>query len=545
MPISDLLSRPLRALLALAAAAAMLLAAAPAALAAADTAAPTAPGTPTFTQVTAFAVTLTWTPSTDDVGVSEYLVRRTLPTGGTWTDGTPGTTNTITIRDLTPNNEYTFAILATDAAGNTSAASPAASVRTLRYTAGTMCSVTYRPMSSGSGSFFAQVDMTNLTEGPWQEWTLAFTLAPGQQIRPEWGFRQNGTRWSQTFVWLWSSGAGPLQPGGTRSTTFAGTYTGTNAPPTEYAINDHPCTVTGVAVPPGQPGNLTATDVRPGSVSLSWTAATPGSRPISGYEVLVDGYRYTCVGVNPLGCLVSGLSPATSYAFSVRAVDTAGLTGAAATIVVCTPAATPPTPPSGPVVSGITATGATLTWTPSTAGTAPLAGYVVYRLDGATETAVSVTPNATTTTATLTGLTPGASYAFRVRARDTGGVLSAPSPTAAFTTSAPPSTCKVAYAVSDWGNGSGFTANLTITNTGTTAVSGWTLRFAYPAGQRVVQGWNAAWAQTGTDVTAANLSWNATIAPGASTAVGFSGAHTGTNPRPATFTLNDVTCTVS
>ncbi len=544
MPISDARSRPLRAALTIAAAVALSLMAAPAAHAA-DTAAPTAPGAPSFTQVTPYAATLTWTPSTDDVGVGNYLVRRALPTGGTWTDSTPGTVNTITIRDLTPNNEYTFSVIAVDAAGNASPASPAASVRTLRYTAGTMCSVTYRPLGSGSGSFYAQVDMTNLSGGPWQEWTLAFTLAAGQQIQPEWGFRQNGTRWSQTFVSLWSSGAGPLQPGGTRSTPFAGTHTGSNPPPADYTINDHPCSVTGVAVPPGQPGNLTASDVRPGSVSLSWTAATPGTRPISGYEVLVNGYRYTCVGVNPLGCLVSGLSPATSYAFAVRAVDTSGLVGPATTIVVRTPAATPPTAPGTPAVSAITATGAVLTWTPSTAGTAPLAGYVVYRLDGTTETAVSVTPNATTTTATLTGLTPGTSYAYRVRARDTSGVLSAPSPTATFTTSAPPGTCAVTYAVSDWGNGSGFTANLTVTNTGSSAVSGWTLRFGFPAGQRVTQGWNAAWVQSGADVAATSLSWNATIAPGASTSIGFSAAHSGTNPRPAAFTLNGAACSMS
>jgi chitodextrinase len=539
--------RPLHAAIAAIALAAVSFASAPAALAAADTTAPTVPGAPVASQVTPFAVTLTWQHSTDDVGVSNYLVRRALPTGGAWVDSTSGATNTITIRDLTPNNDYTFSIIATDAAGNSSADSLTATVRTLPYTAGTMCSVTYRPTSSGSGSFYSQIDMTNLTPGPWQEWRLAFTLAPGQQIRPEWGFAQNGTRWSQTFVWLWSSGAGPLQPGGARSVALAGTYTGSNPPPTEFTINDHPCAVTGVPTPPGQPANLTASNVTAGSASLSWTAATPGTNPISRYEVLVNGFRYACVGVNPLSCLVTGLSPATSYAFSVRAVDTTGLVGPATTIAVQTPAATPPTAPGSLAVSGATATSAVLTWTASTAGTTPLAGYIVYRLDGATETPITVTPNATTTTAALTGLTSSTPYSFRVRARDTSGVLSAPSPTATFTTASPPATCAVAYAASDWGNGSGFTANLTITNSGGSPVSGWTLRFAFPAGQRVTQGWNAAWAQPSAspDVTASSLSWNATIAPGASTTIGFSGSYTGANPRPTAFTLNGATCNMS
>ncbi|MDH6460314.1 hypothetical protein M2302_000469 [Micromonospora sp. A200] len=48
--------------------------------------------------------------------------------------------------------------------------------------------------------------------------------------------------------------------------------------------------------------------------------------------------------------------------------------------------------------------------------------------------------------------------------------------------------------------------------------------------------------QTGTAVTATNLSYNGTLAPGASTSFGFNGTHTGSNPRPTTFTLNGVTC---
>jgi endoglucanase len=213
-----------------------------AAHAASDTTPPTAPGTPVFSQVTPFSVTLTWTPSTDNVAVTWYLIRRTLPNGGSWNDSIRATANTITIGHLTPNNNYTFTVIATDAAANT-AASSAASVRTPPYTDGPMCAVAYQPNYSSGGRFYAQVNMTNLSPGPWQEWTLAFTLTPQQRINPAWGFRQDETRWSATFVWLWSSGAGPLLPGYSRSVMFEGSYTGTiNPPPTEFTINDHPCT---------------------------------------------------------------------------------------------------------------------------------------------------------------------------------------------------------------------------------------------------------------------------------------------------------------
>jgi endoglucanase len=98
------------------------------------------------------------------------------------------------------------------------------------------------------------------------------------------------------------------------------------------------------------------------------------------------------------------------------------------------------------------------------------------------------------------------------------------------------------YAVSGGGGGT-FTANFTITNTGTTAINGWTLRFAFPGNQQVIQpGWSATWTQTGTQVTAANLSWNQVLNPGQGTQAGFNASYSGANAPPAAFTLNNATC---
>jgi hypothetical protein len=493
--------------------------------------------------VTAFSVTLTWVPSTDDVGVTNYLVRRPLLNGQTWSDSTTGDVNTITIRDLTPNQNYSFTVIAIDAAANT-AASPTASVTTPIYTVGPLCSVRYQTITSG-GSFLSTVEMINLSPGAWQEWTLGFTLADSQRIGPEWGFQQNGNRWTTSFVWLWSSGAGPLFPGNSRSVAFGGTFTGSsNPPPTNFTINDHPCGVVGQPVPPGAPQNLVVTTLTPGSIGVRWSAAAPGTNPVRGYEVLVNGISVVCVGVDPLACLISGLTPGAAYLISVRPVDTTGLVGPTATINVRTPASTPPSAPGNLTVSGITTTGATLSWTASTPGSFPLTGYLIYRVEGTTETAVSVTPNPVTTTATLTGLTPNTRYSLRVRARDTAGVLSAPSATVTFTT-ASAGGCDVGYSTNDWG--SGFTATVRITNTGTTVINGWTLSFTFPGTQRVANGWGAVWVQPmgSATVTATNLGWNATIQPGASVSIGFNGIYTGSNVRPASFTLNANPCTIS
>lgn len=97
------------------------------------------------------------------------------------------------------------------------------------------------------------------------------------------------------------------------------------------------------------------------------------------------------------------------------------------------------------------------------------------------------------------------------------------------------------YATSDWGGG--FTATVTVTNRGATAVNGWTLKFTFPGTQKVTMpGWSATWTQTGANVTATNLDWNKTLSPGQSIQLGFNGTYTGANPRPTAFTLNGTAC---
>src|SRR6185369_8690032 len=51
------------------------------------------------------------------------------------------------------------------------------------------------------------------------------------------------------------------------------------------------------------------------------------------------------------------------------------------------------------------------------------------------------------------------------------------------------SACKVTYAPNTWNDG--FTANVTVANTGSTAVNGWTLGFTLPSGQAITSSWNA------------------------------------------------------
>jgi beta-glucosidase len=103
--------------------------------------------------------------------------------------------------------------------------------------------------------------------------------------------------------------------------------------------------------------------------------------------------------------------------------------------------------------------------------------------------------------------------------------------------------CRVSYATDDWSTG--FTANVSVTNTGTTALNPWSLQWTYSGGQKVTQSWSARVTQSGTAVTAVGETWNASLAPGATITFGFSGSLTGSNPRPASFSLNGLACQAS
>jgi hypothetical protein len=103
--------------------------------------------------------------------------------------------------------------------------------------------------------------------------------------------------------------------------------------------------------------------------------------------------------------------------------------------------------------------------------------------------------------------------------------------------------CTVTYqTTSQWAGG--FTANVTIANSGTAAISGWTLQFTFPGDQHVTNAWNdGTESQSGEGVTLTSASYNAAIAAGGSTSVGFQGTWASSDAVPTAFTLNGAACT--
>ncbi|EMF53847.1 MULTISPECIES: glycoside hydrolase family 6 protein [Streptomyces] len=102
--------------------------------------------------------------------------------------------------------------------------------------------------------------------------------------------------------------------------------------------------------------------------------------------------------------------------------------------------------------------------------------------------------------------------------------------------------CTVDYKVQNqWSTG--FTAAVTITNNGA-AKSSWAAKWSYAGNQQVTSGWNSRITQSGSSVTAANETYNGTLATGGSVSFGFQASYSGTNALPTTFTLDGVTCNV-
>ncbi|MGA3343426.1 MAG: chitobiase/beta-hexosaminidase C-terminal domain-containing protein [Terracidiphilus sp.] len=113
-------------------------------------------------------------------------------------------------------------------------------------------------------------------------------------------------------------------------------------------------------------------------------------------------------------------------------------------------------------------------------------------------------------------------------------------------TGTPPSTCTIDYVIQPQNIGQ-FGVTITIDNTGTNALAGWTLAWTFANGQTISTLWNGVETQSGANVTVTNESYNGSIPAGTSyTGVGFNGTWNGaTNAVPTAISLNGMACVVN
>jgi O-glycosyl hydrolase len=199
--------------------------------------------------------------------------------------------------------------------------------------------------------------------------------------------------------------------------------------------------------------------------------------------------------------------------------------------------------------------------------TAASADPITYSLSGTgTPSGATVTPyltNASSDTAAQAASTvSGGAFTATIPARSLvtyvipasaggGGGTPTPTPTPTPTGSPTPTptpsptvssgSCQVTYTTqSQWAGG--FVANVTITNPGSSAISGWTLGFSFPGDQKITNAWSGSVTQSGASVSITSASYNATLAAGSSVSLGFQGTWTSSDAAPVAFTLNRTPC---
>ncbi|SDC66000.1 fibronectin type III domain-containing protein [Actinokineospora iranica] len=357
---------------------------------------PTTPGNLHSTNVTQTSVALAWDASSDNVGVTGYDVL--YGNGQTKSVTEPSAT----IEGLTAKTEYSFTVVAKDAAGNVSDASAPLAVTTLEAPDTEAPSAPAGLNSTGASDTSIGLAWDASTDN------VAVT---GYEVRYGNGQTKAVTETSTTIEGL------------TEDTEYTFTVVAKDAAG-NVSEASAPLTVKTKLGPdtvkPSVPTGLSVTGVTQSSVSLAWVASTDNVG-VTGYDVLYgNGQTKSVEGTE---ATVDGLQPGTDYSFTVVAKDAAGNksdpSAAANTRTEPTPDITAPTAPSNVRSTDVTETSVALAWDASSDDTG-VTGYEVF--NGANSVAT-----VTGTSATVSGLTADTEYTFTVKAKDAAGNVSDPS----------------------------------------------------------------------------------------------------------------------
>lgn len=193
-----------------------------------------------------------------------------------------------------------------------------------------------------------------------------------------------------------------------------------------------------------------------------------------------------------------------------------------------------PGTPGTPSSSNVTASSATLSWAASS-GT--VSNYQIERATGATSTSFSQVGTPSGTTFTDSGLAANTTYRYRVRATNSAGT-SAYSGIVNVTTTGGGGGggCTTAGAAqSQWNNG--YVMQMTVTNSGSSTLNGWTSRATLPAGHTLAGSWPITATVSGQVVSQRNQAWNGALAPGQTATWGFQVSKPdGNSQLPSNFT---------
>ncbi len=444
-----------------------------------DTQPPTAPGGLTITSGTQTSVSLSWTKSTDNVGVTAYNI---------YVDGvlsnvvTGSTTTTFTVTGLTFQQSYSFYVVAVDAAGNQSPASNQVSgeplISGLTYSYYTLTGTTTALPNLTRSRATSTGTLTNISLSPATKTTnFAFLFN---------GYLHVTTAGAYTFKVTSSDGAsvylGTLNGG-------ASPYTGTNtgalinddglhnpaASATSASVNlsvglypmavayfkgasgtpsltlswELPGSSTFVTIPttgftdtavvngtvPAIPTNLAATTLSYNKVSLSWTDNSGGKATTEIWRSTSATTGFTVVGNAAAGVstfIDSSVSPATKYYYEIKADNVYGESALTSAVNATTqPLPAIPAIPTGLTGKAISYSSVNLSWTNNASNATSIVLYRSATTDQAYVQWAVLSPTAASFVDT--GLYANSAYYYKIEAVNAGG-SSAFTPEIAVTT---------------------------------------------------------------------------------------------------------------
>jgi len=268
--------------------------------------------------------------------------------------------------------------------------------------------------------------------------------------------------------------------------------------PTPTPISTPTPTTNPTIVPTGGPGTCSATF----HVDNSWGSGFQGTVTVTAGSAAITSWTVGWTWPGSQSITNSWNATVTSNGSSVTAKNIGynGSLGAGASTTF-----------------GVQANGSSVTPVPSCAA------------NGATPTPTPTVAPTRTPTPTATP-TPATTVTPTGTPTPTAMPTPTPTPTVAPTGGGSAACSASLHVDNQWGNG--FTATVTINNTGTAATRTWRVTWTWPGNQAITSSWNVTLTSSGAAVTAANLSYNGAIAAGGSGSFGFQATYSGTNSAP-------------
>ena len=352
----------------------------------------------TATAISSSQINIGWTANAGFSTAAGYRVYRN--------GGLIATVSTLTYADsgLAPSTTYSYAVAAVDNAGNVSDQSASVAAKTLAApaTVAPPTNVTATAVSS------SQINVGWAASG-------GFSAAASYRV-----YRNGGLIATVNTLTYADSG---LAPSTTYSYAVAAVDGAGNASDPSASVS---AKTLAAPVTLSPPTNVTATAVSSSQIAVNW-AAGAGNTGVTGYRVYRNGSLITTVSATAYQD--SNLMPATTYQYTVAAVDGAGNASSQSTAASATtlaPAAPSLSPPINVTAAAVSSTQINVSWA-AAPGNANVTSYRVFR-NGSLAAVVSAFTYADS------NLTPATGYSYAVAAVDASGNASSQSSAATATT---------------------------------------------------------------------------------------------------------------